>query len=1029
MRQTPSDRPYFNIGINEIRLVVQRAGGDPQVLGHILHELSFRTTQAAEGLKREITLALAQSGTTSTLTDLPEETTLDTGPALDRVVAMPVPSSWEDDLSRSSGAQRAPIGAVAQSEEWRVAGRRPWYMRVFGKAPLQVEIAGDSLVLRQGTIVQHTAISTIDRVDLLDSALGTRLQIRVTGDRNTPRAWPLMLAADARDIAGAITARRNGAACKMACDAFRELQAIPGYLNHRPVAMWQAENQELASRLAGLPPMSASLCRSMPDATSVERFRDTYDRSAALVTERNNAYVENAAREHADFFNKLERNPLTPRQVEAVLRDEDHSLVVAGAGTGKTSTVVGKVGFLLETTDISPEEILALAFARKAKAEMEERIRERTGHEIEVRTFHGLGRQIVLAVEGEKSAISSMAQHQPEFHHWISQTLSALLADPVLRTRYLNFAVYHRYPARYLEDFKTRGEYLRYMRKQEPQTLRGEWVKSFEELLIADWLTISGIRYEYEPPYEHNTATRQARQYKPDFYLADFGVYLEHFGIGRDGSTAPGINAVAYAEGIRWKRELHRRHGTKLVESYSYERKEGVLLQELERKLREAGVELRPLSDAELRGVVEHKGVKPRLVSLLGDFLTVYKANLWTPAEVRRTASTAADHVRSGAFLDLFEPVFGRYEARLAERREMDFSDMIVKATEYIEAGQYRSGFRRIIVDEFQDISRGRQRLLLALLRQIDDCRLMCVGDDWQSIFGFTGSDVGIMTAFRQVFGFTAETALDRTFRFNDALLRASSRFVQQNPSQLRKELHSNVRVTNPVIHVIQAEEIDLGAVLSSIDGRRTARQRASVLILGRYNFCEPEDLESVVSKFPMLDVQFMTVHKAKGLEADYVIILDVRSGRFGFPSEMESDPILNLVVPDRENFEHAEERRLFYVALTRARNEVFIIADPSRASGFVDELHAEEYSAEVATDGSGSRAPATCPDCRTGRLILKFPNRARGYAWQCDLWSYCEGKAKTCSTCGAAPLLRDGHIEVCADGACPSRQVEERRR
>ena len=171
--------------------------------------------------------------------------------------------------------------------------------------------------------------------------------------------------------------------------------------------------------------------------------------------------------------------------------------------------------------------------------------------------------------------------------------------------------------------FDENGDYLKYLRKQEPRTLRGEKVKSFEELLIADWLTLNDVEYEYEYPYEHKTASRKKRQYKPDFFIKDSGIYLEHFGVGRNGKTAPGIDERKYAEDMAWKRNLHAENRTKLIETYSWERQEGILLDELHRKLTEAGVHVDPSGGKQVEKLMSQREINKKLIIPEGKLLKI----------------------------------------------------------------------------------------------------------------------------------------------------------------------------------------------------------------------------------------------------------------------------------------------------------------------------------------------------------------------------------------------------------------------
>jgi DNA helicase-4 len=159
---------------------------------------------------------------------------------------------------------------------------------------------------------------------------------------------------------------------------------------------------------------------------------------------------------------------------------------------------------------------------------------------------------------------------------------------------------------------------------------------------------------------------------------------------------------------------------------------------------------------------------------------------------------------------------------------------------------------------------------------------------------------------------------LDRTYRFHDKLADFSSRFVQKNPSQIRKQLTTSATSNEPgvVIWMTDEQHDPLDTILTEI----AAQGSASVFILSRYRHGIPSDLNFLKRRFPNLTLKAMTAHASKGLEADYVVINHLKSGKYGFPSETASDPVLALVQAESEQFEFAEERRLFYVALTRAK-------------------------------------------------------------------------------------------------------------
>jgi DNA helicase-4 len=306
----------------------------------------------------------------------------------------------------------------------------------------------------------------------------------------------------------------------------------------------------------------------------------------------------------------------------------------------------------------------------------------------------------------------------------------------------------------------------------------------------------------------------------------------------------------------------------------------------------------------------------------------------------------------------LFEPLLSAYQQYLAERNEIDFADMIGKAISYVESGRYQSPYQHILVDEFQDISQERARLIEALLTQRNDTVLFAVGDDWQSIYRFTGSDISITRQFKKMFGASAITALDTTFRFNNKIGDVASAFVLKNPDQIKKTINSVSVISNPAISLIRipASERGLHLALNAISQKASGQpnQKTTVAVLARFNFIfgneSPGTLKQQMERqYPQLDIEFMSVHASKGKEADYVITLGLTNGKYGFPSQKETDPILEFLLPEKETFSYAEERRLFYVALTRARHRVYLVYHPAEPSPFISELINQKYP--VCTD------------------------------------------------------------------------------
>ena len=480
-------------------------------------------------------------------------------------------------------------------------------------------------------------------------------------------------------------------------------------------------------------------------------------------------------------------NPLTNEQAEAVATDEDVTFVLAGAGTGKTSVVVGKVAHLVRNRGVSPDEVLVLAFNKKAVAEIKGRLTGdlSTAH---VHTFHGFGHRVIAGVEKAKPTVAGFAG-ESELPGTLTDILNELLNDPQQSDATANFIASYHGAYESVFDFDTQDEYDAYLRSVDLKTLSGARVKSFEELEIANYLTRHGVNFCYERPYEKNTQTREYRQYKPDFFLPDHDIYIEHHALDERGRPPRGWQG--YKERVEWHRCTHKKYGTKLIETYSWQHREGILLRELRARLEREGVQFERVSQEELilqlaRQLIE---LINWLARLLEKFLNHVKTNGLSSEELRARASKHGTLWRNERFLEIFEQVRARYEQRLQAEGELDFHDLINRAADYIREGRWGTPYRYVLVDEFQDISAGRMKLLEALGR--GDTAYFLVGDDWQSINRFAGSDVGLVRNCGDYLGHVRMRPLSKTYRFADGILSPSTEFVRHNPEQTQRTLTS----------------------------------------------------------------------------------------------------------------------------------------------------------------------------------------------------------------------------------------------
>lgn len=745
------------------------------------------------------------------------------------------------------------------------------------------------------------------------------------------------------------------------------------YIRHTAAQQWFAAHQHLAQGIkrqdikAFLPPEAIRYLKILQPLLT---------QGHGYIDKRNKAYVRQQLARFQLFFDQVESNPLTTNQRKACVIDEQHNLVLAGAGTGKTSTMIGRAGYLMKAGISPPEKILLLAFARKAAEEMDGRIQTQLGvANLTAKTFHSLGKHIITRVEGVVPSINNMAEDQRLRTHFVDEHIQRLLEDELYKSRLVTYFLRFSHPYKSQFKFKSLGEYNHYILENDLRSLQGERVKSYEECEIANVLFRQGIRYDYEAKYQVNTADPGFRAYQPNFYLPDYDIYIEYFATNEKNQTPPFIEQQSYLTDMAWKRALHQKHRTQLIETYSYQKHQGVLTKSLEDKLLQAGVKFKPLANDELLAKLNEFGRISEFGQLLVQVLTLFKAASLTLKSLVALAKQHEDHERMQAAAFLFEPIYEVYQQHLRDTNTIDFEDMIGKAIEYVEAGRYQSPYRHLLVDEFQDISASRSRLVKALLAQNPDNSLFCVGDDWQSIYRFTGSDVGITKEFEANFGYTATSMLDKTFRFNNKIGALASRFVMQNSTQIAKKIQSHTSVEYPAVSLIKTrqDQVGLNAALAAIHAKADAT--ASVLILARFNFRKP-DLTALTRQYPRLKLQFMSVHASKGKEADYVIVLGLEKGKQGFPSEKATHPLVELLLPKAEAFAHAEERRLFYVALTRAKQHVYLISDANKASDFVRELIDKKY--EICCDEfmgdkfQDKLADNVCSQCNTGYLVSR---------------------------------------------------------
>lgn len=726
----------------------------------------------------------------------------------------------------------------------------------------------------------------------------------------------------------------------------------------------------------------------------LNEFEDVcINENSSIIGKHNEKYIKNHLEEEKEYLDNI-LLPVDPKirldeeQRRVVLSDEDYMLVIAGAGAGKTTTVSAKVRYLVEKKGISPEQILVISFTNKAVGELRDKINKDLGIPCPVTTFHKTGYAILRRQDTEKRMIVDQGFMFNVINNYLKENI---LENPELVDKLiLFFGSYFDAPYEgedlndffnYISkaDFSTiRGNIDEYSEKiinertGKCQTIARETLRSAQEVQIANFLYLNGLDYVYEKPYPFNMAGSY-KVYTPDFTITqgDKIAYLEHFGITQDGKNSR-YNAEQLS---RYKREvndkvrLHKKHDTELMYTFSGYNDGRNLLEHLKEELVAHGFELHPRSSKEVFEKIvnteENKYIS-RLVNLVCTFIQNFKTNGYTTEKFFAWNATSKNE-RTKLFLTICEQCYHEYSKCLKERHAIDFEDMINDSARILreaEAQNLELDFKYIIVDEYQDISRQRFDLTKELSK-LCSAKIIAVGDDWQSIYAYAGSDITLFTRFKETFGYGEELRITKTYRNAQEIIDIAGGFIQKNTEQIQKALISPKHISNPVIIQSYTENVDrkqyegkggkyflVGKTVEKLMKEILSENpKSSILLLGRYGFdgynlTKSADFEywektgNVTSKtFADIEMEFMTVHRAKGLGYDNVIIINAINSTYGFPSKIQEDPILHYVIKTDRSIEYAEERRLFYVALTRTKNRVYIVTPQQRPSEFVREL------------------------------------------------------------------------------------------
>ena len=709
-----------------------------------------------------------------------------------------------------------------------------------------------------------------------------------------------------------------------------------------------------------------------------------------LLKKHNRKFVDDKLIKYKDYFDNMFTNidkkiVLDTEQREAIICEEDNLLILSGAGSGKTTTITAKAKYLIDIKKVNPKSIAIVTFTKKAKEEIEYRVNEKMNLGIDVYTFHSLGLKII---RNHDNKICDIAE-EPAKYKIISDYIKNVLFKDKDKFKIFfeafkdktkfneeyklfdNFLDYHNYmyKRKYITSNITMEDYIKEQskrRKSYLRTLNGEYCKSKEEVDIANFLYLNCIDYEYEKQYKK---IDNKVIYKPDFYIEqnnNFN-YIEHFGIDRDYNENTRYTEKElkdYLKNMNLKLDYHKNEKLENLFIITYSKKDGKsnYLEVLKEKLIKKGYILKRRSNEEIYERLKQTSEDRYIVDFINriaiPFINYFKKTDFKIGQLDKF-KTDNDSVLNKQ-IDVMKELFIYYQSELEKQNLIDFEDMINRAYTImpkVKEKDLEVDYKYIIIDEYQDVSMQRFNLTKRISK-LFSAKIIAVGDDYQSIFGFSGSRIDLMTEFKSYLEDAKQIPITNVFRFSQELIDIATDFINKNNLQIKKKLSSIKRLENPVEIFIYDDSIYLETNINKsilvdeiIDKIYNKDSKSRVLLLERYNndidtllnnnlFVKKNSETIINKKHSDMKINYLTIHKSKGLEYDNCILINAIDDKYGFPSKIEDEKIIKILRPKlNEKVEYPEERRLFYVALTRTKNKLYIVCPKSKVSKFVKEI------------------------------------------------------------------------------------------
>jgi len=703
-----------------------------------------------------------------------------------------------------------------------------------------------------------------------------------------------------------------------------------------------------------------------------------------IILDYNKDFIRQRKKEYGYLFNK-DYLLLDDEQKDAVVTDDKYNLVIAGAGAGKTEVLITRIAYLIrrKPDSVQSNRILAIAYQNKDVKQIEHRLRERYNiDDVEVRTFHKLGKEILQKI-GRKFDRSEIVDENKK-HEIIRGLYQHRLTDSEYYRLFLQY-VKTLHDDEKSDSFENKAESLAYAQKRAYFAINNTRVNSKAEKEIMDFFLMNKLNSEpiaidYEPDLPG---------FRPDFGLPKYDLFIEHWALNEKGEVPEWFDQTteAYKEKMQFKKEWFAKNGKTLVETFAYEYDEtnpDKFIELLKRRVieklqtrNEGRFEFTALTYSELVEVAWGPYKDP--VDDIVNFITNAKTYGISPQKITEKIRNGKWSRKQVAFGNLAVKVYADYRDHLTRANKIDFEDMINEAIAELDDNKnlYANIYDHVLIDEYQDISAQRYKLIRKLLERNPTCKLFCVGDDWQSVMAFSGSNLDFFVNFEKYFEKPAVTKISTNYRSIKTIVDAGAQLIKKNGScQISKTTLSSRDEERPIMvlrsphkenyrmrYYEQTAEDCLTRIAEYI---RKGFLPQDILVLSRFmrtrvhrTYKFHPIIRTLLDKAKEMGIDMicddardeskirvLTVHKSKGLEAKAVLVLNVIKDAYGFPSEIEDS---SIYAPARENYPEQdpkeEERRLFYVAMTRAKEDLIIYTWEPSKSEFLDEI--EDYTQE----------------------------------------------------------------------------------